>query len=195
MIRTMTRRSTTVVAVLVLAFAAAGCGGDDGDDATQEWANSVCTDMGTWVTSIQATVEGLTAKGLGIQKSDIDAAVDEAKSATDTLVTGINELGAPEGEAAQQAKSELDELGTQLQEQVANVEQAAASDSGPIQLAQTVGAAVSASAAAAKSTFEAIQSLDAGDELKSAFEDADCVQDAPRSDRRHRLTGVPSGII
>ena len=168
-------RLLAIVAVLALVVAAAGCGGDDGDDATQQWADDVCTDLNDWLTSVRATVEGVTAKGLGITQADIEAAVDDAKTATNQLASDLRALGTPDGEAVEQAKAELEQLADDVEEQVDNVEQAAASDAGPVQLAQTVGAAVSASVTAARSTFETIQSLDAEDELKSAFEDSeDC---------------------
>jgi hypothetical protein len=161
-----------VVAALLLAVAA-GCGGDDENDATQQWASSVCTDLNDWVTSIQSTVKELTDKGLSMQKSDVQAAVDDAQTATDDLVSELKNLDVPDDSAAQEAKGELEQLGNEVQEQVDNVKEASASNTGAVQLAQTVASAVSASAAEAKSTFETIQSLDAGEDVKQAFEDAE----------------------
>jgi hypothetical protein len=160
------------VLVVVLAGIAAGCGGDE-ENATQEWANDVCTELNTWVESIQDTVQGLTDQGLSIRSSDVEAAVEDAKGATDDLVSGLESLGPPETEAGQQAKSELDQLGATLQTQLAGVARAANENPQPLQLVETVGAAVSAAAAAARSTFETIESLDVDEELKDAFEDAE----------------------
>jgi hypothetical protein len=165
-------RVAAVAAVLVLALAAAGCGGDNSNDATQQWADSVCTNLNTWVTSLQSSVKNVTDKGLSVQKSDIQTAADEAKTATDDLVSNLKSLGAPDTEAAQQAQSDLEDLGTELQQQVDTVQQASAANTGTLQLAQTVSSAASASAAAAKSTFDSIKAIDTG-ELKSAFEDSD----------------------
>ena len=170
----MTARVAAVL-VAVLAGLAAGCGGDD-SNATQDWAGDVCSELNTWVESIQTTVNGLTDKGLSLQKSDVQAAVDDAQSATNDLTSGLKELGAPPDDSgAQQAKSELDQFADEIQKQLEDVQQATATQSGVLQLTQTVTAAVSASAAAAQSTYEAIQS--AGGELKSGFEDADSCQD------------------
>jgi hypothetical protein len=169
----MTSRLAALL-VVVLAGLAAGCG-DDGN-ATQDWADDVCTELNTWVESIQTTVNGLTDKGLNLQKSDVQAAVDDAQSATNDLTSGLKELGAPPDDSgAQQAKSELDQFADEIQTQLEEVQQATATQSSVLQLTQTVTAAVSASAAAARSTYEAIQS--AGGELKSAFQDADSCQD------------------
>lgn len=165
-------RVAAVAAVLVLALAATGCGGDNSNNATQQWADSVCTDLNTWVTSLQSTVKGVTDKGLSIQKSDVQTAVDEAKTATDDLVDNLKSLGAPDTQAAQQAQTDLENLGKELQQQVETVQQAAAANGSTLQLAQTVASAASASATAAKSTYESIQSIDTG-ELRSAFEDSD----------------------
>jgi Family of unknown function (DUF6240) len=171
----MTSRLAALL-VVVLAGLTAGCGDDD--NASQQWASDVCSDLNTWVSSIQTTVKGLTDKGLSIQKSDVQAAVDDAKTATNDLTSGLNDLGAPpDDSAAQQAKTELDQLGGTLQTQIASVARAVDENPSTVQLAQTVGVAVSASVAAAKSTFETIQSLDVGDELKSAFQDADSCKD------------------
>ena len=165
-------RIAAVLAALAVAASAAGCGGNDSNDATQQWADSVCTDLNTWVTSLQSAVKGVTDKGLSVQKSDVQTAADQAKTATDDLVNSLKSLGAPDTQAAQQAKSDLDDLGKELQQQVETVQQAVASNGSTLQLAQTVASAASASAAAAKSTYESIQSIDTG-ELKSAFEDSD----------------------
>ena len=171
------RSYLAVVLVAILVGLAAGCGGDD-SNATQDWADSVCTDLNGWVSSIQTTVKGLTDKGLNIQKSDVTAAVDDAQSATNDLSSSLKDLGPPpDDSSAQQAKSELDQLGSEIQKQLDNVQQATSSNASTIQLAQTVGAAVSASAAAAKSTFETIQSLDVGEDLKNAFQDSDSCKD------------------
>jgi methyl-accepting chemotaxis protein len=163
-------------AVAIALVLAAGCGGDD-DDATKQWANDVCTELDTWVTSIRGDVQEVTDKGLGVQKADVEAAVADAEKATNDLVSGLNGLSPPEDSAVQQAKGEFDQLAAEIQQQLDNVKQAAASNTSALQLAQTVAAAVSASAATAKSTFETIDSLDVDQDLKDAFQDADsCTQ-------------------
>jgi hypothetical protein len=150
-----------------------GCGGgdDDGDD-TEAWATSVCTEMNTWVGDVEDAVDSLSGEGLQIDRDDVEAAVTQAKDATDELVDGLQGLGPPETDAGQQAKSELDELGTQLQQQMDQVEQSVEGDTRPLALAQTAGTAIATAASEVQSTFDSIQSLEGG-ELRDAFESAD----------------------
>ena len=71
----------------MLVALAAGCGGYD--DNASAVGGRVCTDLNTWVSSIQTTAKGLTDKGLSIQKSDVQAAVDDAKTATNELTSSL----------------------------------------------------------------------------------------------------------
>jgi hypothetical protein len=168
----LTRRSALVAAVVTAVLPLAACGGGDDDGGSEEWAASVCTDMNTWGSDVQDAVSSLTGEGLQIDRDDVQAAVTQAKDATDELVDGLQELGPPDTDAGQQAKSELDELGTQLQQQMNQVEQAVEGESGALGLAQTAGTAIATAASDVQSTLESIQSLEGG-ELRDAFENAD----------------------
>ena len=92
------------------------------------------------------------------------------KGATDQLVDGLAALGPPETEAGQQAKSELDSLGTQLQQQLDEVEQE--TDAGSLSIV-TITAALSNASSAVKSTYESLKSIDSDGELRDGFENAD----------------------
>ena len=99
----------------------------------------------------------------------MQAATEDVKGATDELVDGLADLGPPETEAGDQARSELNELGTQMQQHLDEVEQEA--EAGTLSLV-TVTSALATAASAVRSTFERLQSLDGGKELRDGFESA-----------------------
>ena len=158
-----------LIAVLVLA----ACGGDDGSASSEDYANDVCSSLSTWVADVEQTVRSLTDQGLSISRDDIQSAFDETKDATDSMVNDLEQLGTPETEDGQQAMDELDELATQLREQLDAIEQAIDSGGGVAAIAAQVSTAVSAAANAVKTTFENLRGLDPGGELRDAFENAE----------------------
>ena len=148
-------------------LAVSGCGGGE-ENASEQWAGGVCSELSAWVTSVDEAVSSLTANPLSLDNAAVQTATGDVKEATDDLVDGLRDLEPLETESGDQARSELDELGTQLQQQADEVEQAA--EAGSLSLATVTGALATA-ASAARSTFESLQSLDSG-ELRDAFEDA-----------------------
>jgi hypothetical protein len=151
----------------------AGCGGDSGSSASEDYANSVCGELSTWVTDVNGAITSLTDAGLATDKEDVQSAVDQATGATDDLLSNLKELGAPETDAGQQAKSELDNLGSTLRSQIDTVEQALDADSGAVAIAATVTAALSTAASAVESTYNDLRALDPGGELEEGFQNAD----------------------
>ena len=149
-------------------LAVAGCGGDE-ENASEQWAGDVCSELSTWVTDVEEVVTSLTANALSLDKGAVQAAAEDVKGATDELVDGIADLGSPETEAGGEARSELEELGTQLRQQADQVEQAAETESLSL---VAVTSALATAASSVRSTFESLQSLDGGEELRDAFEDA-----------------------
>jgi hypothetical protein len=158
-----------LLAVLVLT----GCGGDDGSSASENYANDVCSNLSTWVTDIQGTVQNLTDQGLSISRDDIQQAYDDAKESTDTMVNDLEQLGPPETEEGNQAKSELDDLATERRQQLDVIEQAINSGGGVASIAATVTTAVSTAANAVNSTYQSLQNLNPPGELRDAFENSD----------------------
>jgi uncharacterized phage infection (PIP) family protein YhgE len=147
----------------------AGCGGDE-ESASAEWAGDVCSELSTWVTSVGEAVKSLTGNPLSLDQEAVQAATDDVKVATDDLVDGLGDLEPFETEAGDQARSELNTLGTQLREQLDEVEQE--SENGSLSLA-TVTSQLATASAAVKSTYESLQSLDSSGELREGFEDAE----------------------
>jgi hypothetical protein len=158
-----------LVFALALTPAVAGCGGDE-ESASEQWAGDVCSQLSTWITGVEDAVRSLTDNPLSLDKAAVQAATEDVKGATDELVDELADLGPPETEDGEKARSELDELGTQLQQQLDDVEQEA--DAGSLSL-ETVTSAIATAASAVRSTFESLQSLDSGKELRDGFEDAE----------------------
>lgn len=161
------------ISALVAVVLLTGCGGDSGSSASEDYANSVCSNLSTWVTDLQGVATSLEDAGVSIDKSDIETAVNDVSEATATLVDELGQLGPPETDAGNQAKSELDSLGTTLTQQVDTVEQAVNDGDGALSLATTVTSALSTATAAVESTYQSLQGLDPGGELEDGFKNAD----------------------
>lgn len=161
--------------VLALVLALGGCGGDDDDSGSsaESWAGSVCSNLSEWITDIDASVKSVTDEGLGINQDTLRDAVDEAKTATDEVRSDLDQLEAPDTEAGEQAKEELDDLRDELQEQTDAVERAVEENGGPLEIAGTVAAALSTAINQLKESFESLQDVDPGGEIEDAFRNSD----------------------
>ena len=161
------------LAVFSLVLLLSGCGGDSGSSSAEDYANSVCGDVSSWIADIDDTLKSFKDDGLSVTEEDVQAAVDDTKDSTETLVRDLGELDPPETDAGTKAKSELDTLGSQLQQQLDTIEQAL-NGGGPV-LAQisTVTAALSAGAKEVQSTYDELKGLDPGGELQDGFQNAD----------------------
>jgi methyl-accepting chemotaxis protein len=164
------RKCRAFIAVLVAALFLTGCGGDD-ESESEDYANTVCTELSEWVTSIDDAISSLTEGGLSTE--ELEASVQDATAATRELADSLAELGAPDTEDAEQAKEELDSLATELRQQVDAVEMAVDSGEGASAVATSVSTAVSTATTAASSTFEDLEGLDPGGELGDAFRNSD----------------------
>jgi hypothetical protein len=166
----MNRWLTALALVLLLA----GCGGGDDNDssASEEYANSVCGQMSMWIADQRDTLKSLEDAGLSITREDVRAAVGDVRDSTQVLVEDLRGLDPPETDAGQEAKSELDSLGTTLTQQVDTVEQALDANTGVVALASTVTTALSTATNEVKSTLDELENLESG-ELKDAFQNSD----------------------
>ena len=111
------RLSVVVLTAIVLAFAAAGCGGGDdggnGDSASATepsvWAASVCGALGNWVKILQAGSQDLgstlrNTKDLKTVKARFVTFLEDAEESSGEMVDKVEEAGPPnvsQGEAIQ----------------------------------------------------------------------------------------------
>jgi len=165
----MARVWALVLATVVLL---AGCGGDE-SSASEDYANSVCSSLSTWVTDVQATIQSLQESGLSTSREDIQSAFDQTRDATNALVNDLEQAGAPETEDGQAAQEQLEALGTQLRQQLDLIQEALDSGQGLTAIAATVSTAVAAAANAVNTTYENLKGLDPAGELRDAFENSD----------------------
>jgi hypothetical protein len=110
------------ILAIVIAAVAMRLSEDDGTESTAEWADSVCTSLTDWRTSIAALAdvsgEPLTADTLGDR-------LDEAGDATAQLVTDLRDLGRPDVVDGDEVEEALDDATDGLEESFRELQSAA----------------------------------------------------------------------
>lgn len=172
-----------VVTLAAVVLLAAGCGGssDSGGTTgsnsdtppTTEWADGLCTAISTWKSTISSI--GDTITGGDISKDSLTSAVDDAKSATETLTSDLDALGTPDTDAGQQAKDSIDQLSTELRDDVTTIQDeldSASGLTGLIAAIPTITKSLADMGTQISTAISDLESLDARGELESAFEDA-----------------------
>jgi hypothetical protein len=167
----MARLQIGVLATAVVLLA--GCGGDSGSSASDDYANDVCSNLSMWVGDQQDSLKSLKDKGASITREDVKAALGDVRDSTQVLVRNLGELGPPETDDGTQAKNDLDSLGTTLTNQVDTIEQALASGGDVLAQTSTITAAVATAANAVESTYQSLKELDPAGELQDSFQDSD----------------------
>ena len=161
------------VPLAALAFLAAGCGGGGKSDteSTSDWANSVCSAITTWSSSLTDTVNSVQSGNLS--KGSIQSAADDAKSATNKLVDDLHGIGAPDTDSGAKAKSTLNDLADQLKQDIDDLQKTLGESSGVVQSATAVTTTMPSIGNQVTSAFTQLQSIDASGELQKAFTSAD----------------------
>jgi hypothetical protein len=168
-----------IACLAAVVVAAAGCGGSSKTTTStapspETWANDLCSSFNSYVSSLKTV--GSTITGGNVTKYSLQKAVNDAASATQTLVTDVKQLGPPATAAGAQAKKTVDSLASQLQKDADSAKSAVADVSGTTGLLNAISV-VTGVAATAKSqvtsTFNQLKQLSGGDELQKAFQSAD----------------------
>lgn len=179
----MTRLAIALVAMV--AVLAAGCGSDDSSSdttAATDWANGVCTALSTWTNSLKSTVSSLGVADLN--KDGLESAVDDAKSATETMVSDLKALGRPDTESGQEAQDEINTLTDQLTSGVDSIESSvsgASGISGVLSAVSSVTATLKTMGTDVTNALSSLENLDAKGELQDAFSQAEACKSLTNS--------------
>jgi hypothetical protein len=175
----MPRSSLLGLAVVILAVAAAGCGGgDEGPSAEEQWAGEICTSIASWRTEVEAitrnTADALTQSGA--TREDLENGIQDGLDATKELTDELRASVPPDTPEGAQAKSEVNAFLDDVRGADDRVRTALADLPEGASLAQVV-TQLAGLATSLQSTLEGGRALvedltDLGGDLKDAFENA-----------------------
>jgi methyl-accepting chemotaxis protein len=165
------------VCVASIALVAAGCGGDSEPEASgaTQWADGLCTVAVTWRDSLQQIGSQFTDLS-SLSQEGIDEAANDVRTATQTFVDELQDLGAPDTESGEEAKTAVDELATTVDDEVGTIEDTVDGISSIADIpaaVTTISSALSAMTTAVSTTVQTIEDADAGGELTTALQDSD----------------------
>ena len=161
-----------LVPVVVAVVLASGCGGSSNTLSATDWANNLCSALTTWTSSVKSTANSLQANP---SKESLKSAAGDIKSASDTLVDDLKDLGKPDTKAGQDAKDAIDQLSSEVEDDVQEMQSAvdkASGARGVVTAASSVGATLSKMGTQINSAASKLDSADPGGELKQAFRDS-----------------------
>ncbi len=174
--------STTRLAPLAAVFAAvllsSGCGGGGSSSSNtkpaEDWANSVCSAITTWTSSVRQT--GNDLRSGTVNKDSLNKAVNEFQSSTTQLSDDLKGLGRPDTASGQKAQASVDKLANEIQtdaDQIKTEIKGASGVAGYQKALANVGVTLQQMGQQVTNTFGELGNLDAKGELQSAFKKAD----------------------
>ena len=172
----MRRLWIAAIVVLALAGVAAGCGGDDESesDPTAAWADGFCSAVTDWTDELQ-TITAQFSDTSNLSQDGLESAASDVRTATQTLIDNLKELGAPDTDSGQEVKTALDSLSETLDSETSTIEDTADDISSIADLPSAISD-ISSSLSALGTTFSqtltAIDDADVNGELQAALEDS-----------------------
>jgi hypothetical protein len=173
----MNRKPLLAIGIAALALAAAGCGGSDESSSTtdvapaSEWADGFCTAVTTWKDDVTTIKNDFGLDDLS--EDGLQAAADDLKASTQTLVDDLKALGAPDTESGEEVKASIDDLASTLETEMSAIEQTVDEASGLTELpgaATDVLGSLEEMAGAFQSTLSTIGDADVQNELEDALQ-------------------------
>ncbi len=161
-----------IIVPLLAAALVAGCGGDGGPPSASEWADDLCSALGDWTSSITTAAESVTQDP---SRESLETAVNDVEEATQQLADDVEGLETPELESGQQAEQSADELSDALNAEVEQVKETVENATlGTLSEAvSAISASFTAMSERISTTLTELGGLDAGGELRTAFEEAE----------------------
>jgi hypothetical protein len=182
----MRRKSLVAIGIAVLAIAAAGCGGGDnaaetttGPTPASEWADGFCTAFGTWQSAME-DISGRFTSLSSLSRDNLQAAADDAKSATDQLIEDVRALGAPDTQSGEEIEASVDDLTSTLETELDSIQTTLDETSGITELPgalKDVSSSITAMTTAFSDTYSTIRDTGAEDELRNALESSSACDD------------------
>lgn len=177
-------RGIVTVVVLISAFSLSACGGDEGSETTSpsEWADSLCSDLSDWKSSVTSVAASLG--GSDLSQEQVQDVVNEVAASTEMLVGNLQDLGRPDTEAGQEAEDSVNQLADELQTGIGEMEDAAAgvsSAADAVQAASSISSTAMTMSDQVSSAVTGLEQLEPQGELKSALEQSDACTDLKSS--------------
>jgi len=176
--------ASIAVAALVMRLTA----DDNQTSSPAAWADSVCTSLSTWRSSIVAISE---VSGETLTPESLRQSLGDATTATETLVTDLRQLGPPDLEAGEELELQLDSAASEIEAGFDALKQGAedaANAGSPADFIQALAALAPQFQALLNTLSTTVDDLrssdvaeDARDELEAAFASASSCQEL-RSD-------------
>jgi len=85
---------------------------DNAQASPSAWADSVCTSLATWRSSITAISD---VSGETLTPESLRQSLGDATTATETLVTDLRQLGPPDLDAGEELKQQLDSAASEIE--------------------------------------------------------------------------------
>ncbi len=156
---------------------------DESSPTTTEWAGSVCASLATWKSSIESLAD---VSGGSLDAETLQAKIDDAEAATQTLVTELKDLGPPDLGSGDELQEQLSSSADEIQADVDALKQSAeqASEAGSTQeflselaaLAPQFQELLEQASTAIADLQDANVAEDERAELQAAFADAESCQ-------------------
>ena len=176
----MRRLVVPFAALLLIPAVLTGCGSSNSSPQA-DWAQSFCSALGQWKSSVTTAAQTLTDTGNLTQTKARDA-VNSISSANNALVDDLKGLGKPQGSGGSQAQADVQQLSDQLKSDADKLESTMKGVTSAQELlgAVTSMAGVASSAAnAVSSTITQLKSL--GKEWQQAFQNSDACKSLSKS--------------